>query len=70
MKTSTKDKLKGTFHEVKGAIKEQVGKATNDREMKAQGKAEKTAGKVHQRIGDAKEAVVKLKGKLADLVAK
>jgi len=70
MKTSTKDKLKGSFHEVKGIIKEQVGKATNDRELKAEGKVEKNAGKVQQRIGDAKESVVKLKGKLADLTGK
>ena len=70
MKTRTKDKLKGSFHEVKGTIKEQIGKATNDRELKAEGKAEKNAGKVQQRIGDAKEAVVKLKDKLADLTTK
>jgi len=70
MKSSTKDKLKGNFHEVKGTIKEQVGKATNDRELKAEGKAEKNAGKVQQRIGDAKKAVVKLKHKLADLATK
>ena len=49
MKNSTKDKLKGSFHEVKGTIKEQVGKATNDRALKAEGKAEKNAGKVQQR---------------------
>ena len=70
MKTSTKDKLKGSFHEVKGTIKEKVGKATNDRELKVEGKAEKNAGKMQQRVGDAKEAVVKLKGKLAELTTK
>jgi len=70
MKTSTKDKLQGSFHEAKGTIKEKVGKATNDSTMRAEGKAEKNAGKVQQRIGDAKEAVAKLKGKLADLTAK
>ena len=26
MKTSTKDKIKGSFHKVKGTIKEEVGK--------------------------------------------
>ena len=67
MKNSTKDKLKGSFHEVKGTIKEQVGKAPNDRALKAEAKAEKNAGNFQQRIGDAKEAVVKLKRKLADL---
>jgi uncharacterized protein YjbJ (UPF0337 family) len=70
MKTSTKDKLKGSFHEIRGTIKEQVGKATNDRELKAEGKAEKNAGKVQQRIGNAEKAVVKLKQKLADLATK
>src|ERR1019366_6037232 len=52
MKTSTKDKIKGSFHEVQGAIKEE---------------AEKKSGKVQQRIGRAKEAVAKLKGKLTEL---
>lgn len=67
MKTSTQDKLEGGFHEVKGAIKEGVGKVTNDRNLKAEGKAEKKAGKVQQRVGQAKAAVTRLKGQLADL---
>ncbi len=41
MKTSTKDKLEGSFHQVKGTIKQEVGKVTNDRNLKAEGKAEK-----------------------------
>ena len=70
MTTSTNDKLKGSFHEIKGTIKEQIGKATDDRELKAEGNAEKNAGKVQQKIGEAKDAVVKLKGKLAELTTK
>ena len=46
MKTSTKDKLKGSLHEMKGTIKEEVGKITNDPDLKAEGKAEKKEGKV------------------------
>jgi uncharacterized protein YjbJ (UPF0337 family) len=64
MKTSTKDKIEGSFHQVKGTIKEQVGKVTNDRTLKAEGNSEKRAGQVQQRIGHAKEAVAKLRGKL------
>ena len=64
MKTSTKDRIRGSFHEVKGTIKEEVGKATNNRDLKAEGKAEKKAGKVQQQIGHAKEAVAQLRGKL------
>lgn len=67
MNTSTKDRINGSFHEAKGTIKETVGKITNDRDLKAEGKAEKNAGKLQQRIGHAKEAVVKLKGKLTAL---
>ena len=40
MKTSTKDKIEGSFHEVKGTLKEEVGKVTKDRDLKAKGKAE------------------------------
>ena len=67
MKTSTKDRIKGSFHEVKGTIKEEVGKATSNRELKAEVKAEKRAGKVEQQIGHAKEAVAELRGKLAEI---
>ena len=67
MKPSMKDKLKGSFHDVKGTIKEEVGKATNDRNLKAKGKAEKKAGELQQRIGRAKDTVTKLKGKLKEL---
>ena len=67
MKTSTKDKLKGSFHEMKGTIKEEVGKITNARDLKAEGKAEKKEGKVQQKIGHAKEAVADLKAKLTEL---
>jgi len=67
MKTSTKDKLKGSFHEMKGTIKEEVGKITNDPDLKAEGKAEKKEGKVQQKIGHAKEAVADLKAKLTEL---
>jgi uncharacterized protein YjbJ (UPF0337 family) len=44
MKISTKDKIEGSFHEIKGTIKEEVGKVTNDRNLKAEGKAEKKNG--------------------------
>ncbi len=69
MKTSTKDKLKGSFHELKGTIKQEFGKVTNDRDLKAEGNAEKKQGKVQQRIDHAKEAVVKLEGQLSGLKA-
>jgi uncharacterized protein YjbJ (UPF0337 family) len=67
MNTSTKDKLSGSFHEIKGAIKEEAGKLMNDHDLRAGGKVEKKAGKVQQKIGHAKETVAALKGQLAEL---
>jgi uncharacterized protein YjbJ (UPF0337 family) len=67
MKTSTKDKIKGKFHEVAGTIKEEIGKVTNAGDLKDEGKAEKKEGKVQQKIGDAKEKVADLKEQLTDL---
>ena len=67
MKTSTKDKIRGSFQEVSGTIKQEVGKVTNNCNLKAVGKAEKKAGKVQQRIGHAKDTIANLKGQLAEL---
>jgi len=67
MKTSTEDKLKGSLHEAKGTIKEEFGRVINNPDMRAEGKAEKKAGKIQQRIGRAKETVTKLRGQLTDL---
>jgi uncharacterized protein YjbJ (UPF0337 family) len=60
MKISTEDKIKGSCHEVKGAIKEEVGKATNDCCLEAKGKMEKNAGKLQHQAGVVEEAVEKL----------
>ena len=39
MKDSTKDQIEGKAHEVKGKIKETLGKATNDPNLHAEGQA-------------------------------
>ena len=61
MKTSTEDKIKGSCHEVKGAIKEEVGKVTGNCCTEAKGKIEKNAGKVQHKVGVAEKAVEDLK---------
>ena len=57
MKPSTEDNAEGKLHEVKGKIKEKVGKVTNDPNLEISGDAEKKAGKVQQWIGRAEKAV-------------
>jgi uncharacterized protein YjbJ (UPF0337 family) len=55
MNESTKDKIKGTAHDVKGTIKEKVGRATNDPNLEDEGTAEKVAGKVQKKAGDVEK---------------
>jgi uncharacterized protein YjbJ (UPF0337 family) len=55
MKSSTKDKIKGTVKEVKGTVKERAGGAAGDRDMQDRGTAEKTAGKIQRKVGDIKK---------------
>ena len=55
MDSSTKDKVEGTARETKGAVKENVGDATNDKEMQSEGAAERTSGKVQDKVGDVKK---------------
>ena len=57
MKPSTEDKAEGKIHEVKGKIKESLGKATNDPDLEVSGNAEKNVGKVQNLIGRAEKAV-------------
>jgi uncharacterized protein YjbJ (UPF0337 family) len=59
MSTSTKDEIKGTFHEVKGDTEEKVGQITNDPDLEAEGKAEHRAGKVEKKIGQIKKVFEK-----------
>ena len=49
-----KDRVEGAAHQVKGAVKEAVGKVTGDAKTEAEGAAEKAAGKVHFSSGEQK----------------
>jgi uncharacterized protein YjbJ (UPF0337 family) len=57
MKRSIKDKAKGQFHEVKGKVKEKLGRATNNPRMEAEGKGEKLGGKVRKKIGQVEKTL-------------
>jgi len=59
MKSSTKDKAEGKYHEVKGKIKEMAGELTDNPELEAEGTTEKIAGKVQKKIGEVKEVFKK-----------
>jgi uncharacterized protein YjbJ (UPF0337 family) len=52
-----KDRIKGSAHEAKGAIKEAAGKVTGDAKLEGEGKGEKAAGKVQNAVGGFKDAL-------------
>jgi uncharacterized protein YjbJ (UPF0337 family) len=57
MKRSTRDKAKGKFHELKGKVKEKVGRATHKPNLEAEGKGEKIGGKIRKKIGEVEKIV-------------
>jgi uncharacterized protein YjbJ (UPF0337 family) len=52
MDDSTKDKLQGTVNDVKGTVKEEVGKITKNQDLEDEGTDEKVAGKFQKKVGD------------------
>jgi uncharacterized protein YjbJ (UPF0337 family) len=59
MNKSIKDKIEGQTHEVKGAIKEKLGRASNNPDLESEGQAEKIVGKVQKKFGDVEKLIEK-----------
>ena len=59
MKSSTKDNAEGKMHQVKGKIKEAVGKAVGNPDLEAEGKVEKFEGQVQEKVGQIKKVLDK-----------
>ena len=57
MKESTRDKAKGKFHEVKGKVKQKVGRATKNPTMEAEGRGEAIGGKIRKKIGQVEKVL-------------
>lgn len=55
MKSSIRDKAEGTLHEAKGIVKEIAGKLCDNPKLRAEGAAEKKAGKTQGKIGQIKK---------------
>ena len=58
--SSTTDKIKGTANQVAGKIKQGVGEATDDHQLKGEVKLQEAKGNVQKAVGDAKAAVKKV----------
>jgi uncharacterized protein YjbJ (UPF0337 family) len=59
MKQSSKDQAEGTLHEVKGKVKEKLGRATNNPTLENEGTDEKVSGKVQKKIGQVERVFEK-----------
>lgn len=59
MNPSTKDKIEGAIHEVKGKVKETFGHATNNPDLEAEGQAENLGGKVQTKVGQIEKVLEK-----------
>lgn len=55
MKSSSRDKVEGTLHEVKGKCKEVAGQITDNPKLVAKGKIEQLAGKAQGKVGQVKK---------------
>lgn len=54
-----KDEIKGKAKQIKGAIKDKVGEATNNPRLEAEGEAERLEGKVQEKAGKVRRKVSK-----------
>ena len=55
MKSSTKDKVKGSVNEAVGKVKEATGNAIGNPDLQDRGTVQRVAGKVERKAGDAKK---------------
>jgi len=51
------DELKGKGKQVKGAVKEGLGKVTGDRDLRDRGEADQVEGHVQEEFGRAKRKI-------------
>jgi uncharacterized protein YjbJ (UPF0337 family) len=52
-----KDRIQGIGRQIKGSIKEGIGRLTGDAKLQGEGAADKAAGKVQNAVGGLKDTV-------------
>ena len=57
-----RNRIEGRLKQVKGSVKEALGKVTGDRKTEAEGVAEQQAGRIQEQAGEAADAVRKQTG--------
>ena len=59
MKSNTKNSAEGKIHQVRGKIKETIGKIVNNHELEIEGKVESAKGKIQEKIGEIGKVIAK-----------
>ena len=59
MKSGTRDQAEGTFHQLKGKVKEVAGELSDNPKLEAEGTGEKMDGKIQEKIGEIKKVLGK-----------
>ncbi|HXR41626.1 MAG TPA: CsbD family protein [Acidothermaceae bacterium] len=65
-----KDEVQGKTDQLKGKIKESVGNATNDEQLRDEGTADKAAGNVEEAFGKGRRKVGEAINDLGDKIGR
>ena len=63
-----KDEVKGKWERTKGAVKDKVGEATDNRDLEAEGEAQRAGGEAQETWGSVKRNVSEAIDDVADAV--
>ncbi|MCD9187233.1 MAG: CsbD family protein [Pyrinomonadaceae bacterium] len=69
MAIPNKDEIKGTWEQVKGAVKDKVGEATNDRDLEAEGEVQRAEGETQETWGKFKRGVSETVDAVGDAIS-
>jgi uncharacterized protein YjbJ (UPF0337 family) len=59
MKPSTKDQIAGSLDQMKGALRDKIGRATNNPTLSAKGQVQNLRGKMQQKAGQIRRVFEK-----------
>lgn len=65
-----KDEVRGKVDRAKGEVKDAVGKATNDEQLREEGAADKAAGEVEEGFGKGRRKVGEALNDLGDKIGR
>jgi len=63
-----RDEVEGKFDQAKGKVKETIGRATDDRDLEAEGNADRVSGNVQEGYGKVKRNVGEAVEDLGDAI--